>query len=160
MRIYVAGVLLAFATTTAIAGKKPAPTPRLVRAALAANQYNGSPIVTGSTIPLRYAPTLLFLKEPCRLRIAGARYMHRAWMNLGAYQVGCWYPTQGGNYVVIDGAGNIYPSSDYVQQEPRAILNPDETVTIIQPDFDARTFAGKVSLRMALQALKHRNEKP
>jgi hypothetical protein len=81
-------------------------------------------------------------------------------MNLGAYQVGCWYPTQGGNYVVIDGAGNIYPSSDYVQQEPRAILNPDETVTIIQPDFDARTFAGKVSLRMALQALKHRNQKP
>lgn len=155
---YVSGALLALACSAAIAATPV--KPRLVRAALAVSLYNGAPIVTGSTLPLRYTPTLLFLNEPCPLPIAGAREMRRAWMNLGAYQVGCWYPTQGGEYVVIDGDGNLYPSSSYVQQEPRAILNPDGTVTITQPDFDARTFAGKISLRMAMQAMRHRDEKP
>lgn len=119
-----------------------------------------SPIVTGDTLEFRYVNTLLFLKEPCPLPIAGAENMFRAWFGEAAYQVGCWYPTENGDYVVIDGRGEVFPEDVYWQAEPRALLHPDNSVTIIEPNYNAETFAGNVALHKLQEMNKHLDEQP
>jgi hypothetical protein len=159
MRRYVVVTLLSLAGSAAMAVVPSPKGGRLVRAVIPIPQVS-KPIVTGDTVAARYVNTLLFLKEPCPLKIEGARYMHRAWMALGAYQVGCWYPTQDGDYVVIDGTGNQYDENVYWMAQPTALLHPDGSVTIIEKSYNSNTFSGKVSMWMFKQSQKHLQEKP
>lgn len=119
-----------------------------------------SPIVTGDTLPARLINTLLFVREPCTLPIVGAKDMLRAWMALGAYQLGCWYPTQNGDYVFIDGTGREYFQPLPWKALPSAYLNPNGTVTITEPHYNAVTSLKRALDRQAMSVFKHEHEKP
>ena len=119
---------------------------------------------TGDTLVPSQMSQMLFMNEPCSLSIAGSENMRRAWFALGAYQVGCWYPTQDGAYVVIYGSGQIYAQKAPWEAMPRALLHPDGTATITEPNYESGTFERDVYKKKSmeqLQALKdHLNEKP
>jgi len=119
---------------------------------------------TGDTLAPAQMSQIFFMTEPCSLNIAGAENMRRAWFALGAYQIGCWYPTQNGMYVVIYGTGQIYPQEAYWEAMPRALLRPDGTATITEPNYESVTFERSVINKKSMEQLQslqdHLHEKP
>lgn len=126
-------------------GRIDLPGPRL---------YTGSIVSTGSIF------TILFTKEPCPLPIEGAETMHRAWQRAGAYQVGCWYPTMEGGYVLIDGAGRMTKINSAWAYLPRGLLHPDGNTTITEPDYDSDTFIVKAAQQRMHEMQSHTDEQP
>lgn len=117
--------------------------------------------VTGSVVSAKNLHTILFINEPCPLQIAGAQNMRRAWMAFGAYQLGCWYPTQNGQYVFV---GRIpqatHASGAYWEAHPRATLHSDGSATITEENYDSKTFLKRLLNRKAMEVFEHTNEQP
>lgn len=168
MRRWIIAVLLAATVLSAHAGQPAVPHGRRVFVFTPVERIHHqgepagqtSPIVTGDTIPFRLVNTLLFVAEPCPLKIVGRRNMLRAWMDLGAYQLGCWFPLENGYYVFIDGSGRQYVERALWKSFPSALLNPNDTVTIVQPHYNALTYSAKVYQHHVMSAFKHEHEKP
>jgi hypothetical protein len=151
-RLAIAVVAL-FCSTSTLA----APLDRSVRIFFDAS---GSRYVTGNAVPSSAITTILFTKEACSLAIDGAKGMLRAWQALGAYQVGCWYPTLDDNYVTIDGLGDAVASGAYWEILPRALLHPDGSATITEPNYDSLTFIQRIANEKAMRIFSRTREKP
>ena len=121
-----------------------------------------SPIETGDIIPFQFVRTLLFLDAPCPLNIVGASRMRRAWVDQGADQLGCWFPLMNGYYVVIDGSGRMFQERFPYRAYPRAELNPDDSVTITQPHYNATTFLDQFLRKQDAEMIQKmaRSERP
>jgi hypothetical protein len=154
-------VLAALLLSGAAIAADPAPKDRSVRA-LILQDAGAKPIHTGDTVPFDLVHELLFLDEPCPLDIEGRESMRRFWWRAGAYQLGCWYAMVDEQYTRINGLGRSFPSMGlYWAAVPRAILHPDNSVTITEPDYNSDTFTGDVMSKKSLQLLEqHRNERP
>jgi hypothetical protein len=94
--------------------------------------------VTGDTLPASALLTILFVEEPCPLKIEGAAGMRRAWQNTALYQLGCWYPTRDQTWVFV-GQEDFLDRNDrmYWEAYPRALLHADGSATITEPHYDA-----------------------
>lgn len=156
-------VIFSFALLTVFGQAKAAAPGRAVRIVIILPgriDVPGKRFVTGDTVPANFLNTILFTKERCSLPIEGARDMLRAWMALGSYQVGCWYPTVDDTYVTIDGLGNLNNSRSYWEFWPRALLHPDGSATITEPNYDSDTFMARVANEKMHQRFSHQAEKP
>lgn len=103
---------------------------------------------TGSVVkPIDYTSTLLYTREPCQLPIEGASKMLR-YYSIAMGKSGCWYPTLDGGFEYILSNGYEYHSDMSWEMYARGVLNPDNTVTITEPDFDSATFSVKVNERL------------
>ena len=100
--------------------------------------------VAGDIVPANRLLTILFMKEPCPLPVAGRDNMLRAWMYQGSYQLGCWYPTINDKFVTIDGEGSMNIGI-YWEALPRALLLPDGSAKITEPEYNSETFLALVS---------------
>lgn len=129
---------------------------RKVRIFFAGNYANAA------SVPASAINTILFLKEPCALDVVNGRNMLRAWMALGSHQLGCWYPTIGDGYVMIDGFGNEHASRVYWESFPHAWLHADGTATIDEPGFtDMASFMAQVDHAKLMQEISsHQHDKP
>jgi hypothetical protein len=87
--------------------------------------------------------------------------MLRAWERTGAYQLGCWYPTQNDYWAFV---GQIAQSNRaeqvYWESYPRALLHADGSATIIEPCYDSDTFTATVAARKAREFSEHLHDKP
>lgn len=122
---------------------------------------HGQRWVTGDAVPADRIITILFVEEPCPLRIVGRATMYRAWAATGAYQLGCWYPTIDGNYVFVGQLASLtYASGAPWEMLPRAELHPDGSATITERDYNSETFVAAVLNRRALQLFENTQQKP
>jgi hypothetical protein len=124
-----------------------------------------SRFVTGDRIWLRSVQQLLFTTEPCSLPQYDGPDAHRAWQRLGAYQIGCWYPTSDGGALVTDGAGHASGVSRVeMSMFPRGLLHVDGSITITEPNYDTATAIRAAAQKQGAEALEklrlHRDEKP
>ena len=120
--------------------------------------------VTGDAMPAQEVrrATILFTSEPCPLAPGDGRLL-RAWV---AGRVGCWTITVGGIVVRVDGEGRVRQNEstdyDFVDYYALALLHPDGSATITEPEYNSATFITQVTLRKAreLRALRERRERP
>ena len=141
------------------------PTDRFVRIFVevpdSSAPHNVRRLVTGDTVPADSLITILFLVEPCQLNVAGAENMHRAWQRLGAYQLGCWYPTQDDHWVFVGQLSQLNRVNPvYWESYPRAMLHADGSATIIEPHYDSDTFDAQISGRKTEELPSHLHERP
>ncbi len=79
--------------------------------------------------------TILFVTEPCPLQLKQHESMRRAWQARGAYQIGCWYPTVDSGFTLIAGDGTFSHNLMAAECYPLALLHPDGSVTIDDPNY-------------------------
>lgn len=102
------------------------------RAVLVVFASDHPPQATGGVVAKAEIIELLFTAKPCPLPLQGAETMHRAWSVPGV--IGCWYETIRGDYVFISPAFTR-PGQRHVEAIPHALLHPDGTATITEPDY-------------------------
>jgi hypothetical protein len=121
--------------------------------------------VTGDSIKEGAVLQMLFTAESCSLPQYDAPDAHRAWQNLGAYQIGCWYATPDGGALLTDGAGHTSALTRYeLQMFASGLLYADGSITITEPKFDSATAAQKAAEQqsddMIRELRSHQNEQP
>ena len=140
----------------------------LSHAALAADrdvrvfaQLRNKPILTGDTVPAKAINTILFTSEACPLPLADKRGMYRAWMDYGAYQLGCWYPTTDDQFVFVGQIPSLtHPSGAFWATFPRAKLHDDGSVTITEPNYNSDTFTSNWLRNRNSHLFDHVHDKP
>lgn len=66
----------------------------------------------------------------------------------------CWYPTLDDRFEVILSNGYESHSELSWEMNARGVLNPVNTVTITEPDFDSATFSRRVNERLYEKAMQ------
>lgn len=81
----------------------------------------------------------LWIAKPCDMPIAAAAEMHLA--QIGR-RMACWAPTIDGGYVLAywDGSAEKQPLAAML---PAALIRPDGSAKIVEPDYDSRTAVSK-----------------
>jgi hypothetical protein len=116
--------------------------------------------VVGDVIESPRLLMILYLDEPCRLPVDGAKNMRAYWQNT-AFGTGCWYPTLGGEYVAILNNGYVMaPRSGLLWElAPRAVLHPDGTATITETGYDSHTYAANLAARRMQDMIRRVNSR-
>lgn len=118
---------------------------------------DNAPRVTGYVVLANQVIELLFTGEPCPLPLAGSEDMRRAWSVPGI--VGCWYPTVDGRYAFVS-ESFTRRGDNPLMTVPRAILHPDSTATITEPNYSTSWEAGQAVRWAQEQAHKAFGQEP
>jgi hypothetical protein len=106
-------------------------------------------IATGTVIPREHINQVLFIKEDCPLKIEDASKMGRAWIRT-RYNPVCWLPLSDGSYMIVDQYGDRHWSKAepflvvHWEAIPHAMLHPDGSATITEPNFSGPNFWANV----------------
>jgi hypothetical protein len=121
--------------------------------------YGGEKCVdkTGETVLAPHIYQILFVNEPCPMAPRD-RDMHRAWF-FGA-GVGCWAALSDGTYAIALASGEFNPQGALLETLPRAMLHPDNSALITEPEYNSRTAQSLAVLRLQERFIAAMHAKP
>jgi hypothetical protein len=117
--------------------------------------------LTGDIVPANELVFILFTREPCTLNIADKRNTYRAWERAGAYQLGCWYPTTDDGYVFIGQIDSMTRHDNGPWATfPRAKLHDDGSATIVEANYNSKTFLSNWLRNRNAHLFDHVHDRP
>ncbi len=119
---------------------KPRPTGELAR--IFFTPHGNYYLLTGDVVPGNSIFYRLYLNRKCDLPLKDAKDMRFLSTMPFGYSIirdGCWYPTVDGGYVAIYKDGTI-DKQPFLESNPVCMMNEDGSATILEKDFDSRTF--------------------